>query len=392
MRTMTPTGLDALFSESPAAAAARRSKAFDQLSGGADRPVILYGAGGLGRIALAGLRKLGRPPVAFADKRATAASEPIDGIPVLGPAEAAALYGNEAVFVVSIWNAQTDHRYPVTRNELQRLGVRHVAPALALFWKHPEIFLPYYCLDVPERVLSAEADIRRLADELADDASRDVLARQLRWRLQMDFEALPTPVPGPAYFQPDLIAPHDDALFVDCGAYDGDSLRLFLRHMHGRSARTIALEPDPASYARLEACVGALPEEVRRQVRTLKVAAGLRRETLRFDSSGLASSRASDTGTIEVQSLPLDEILAGEAPTLIKMDLEGAEVDALLGGEASIRRAAPSMAICVYHRPDHLWTIPLLLRRMLPGHALHLRPHGYEGWDLVCYAVKPGQK
>lgn len=388
---VTTTTLDELFSESTAAAAARRRETFDRLANGADKPVVLYGAGGLGRIALKGLRSLGRPPVAFADRRAMALSAPTDGIPVLSPAEAVQRFGTEAVFVVSIWNAQTDHRYPVTRNELRRLGARHVAPALALFWKHPETFLPYYCLDVPEHVLAAQHDIRSVAEDLADDASRDVLVRQLRWRLQMDFEALPFPVEGPAYFQPDLLPPRYDEIFIDCGAYDGDSLRAFLSRMEGTAARTIAIEPDPASYARLEACVGALPAPVRERVRTLRLAVGRVRGKLRFDSSGLASAHASKTGTIEVDCLPLDDILKAERPTLVKMDLEGAEIDALLGGEASIRRAGPSMAVCVYHRPSHLWEIPLLLRRMLPNHTLHLRPHGYEGWDLVCYAVERGR-
>ena len=391
MAIPTVTVLDELFSESPAAAAKRRMGAFDQLADGADRPVVLYGAGGLGRITARGLRSLGRPPIAFADRNASRTSAPIDGVPVLSLTEAVARFGTNAVFVVSIWNAQTDHQYPATRDELRRLGVRHVAPALALFWKHPETFLPYFCMDVPERVLAAQEDIRRLASELADDASRDVLVRQLRWRVMLDFEALPLPVKGPAYFQPDLLPPRDDELFIDCGAFDGDSLRVFRSRMEGTAARTIAIEPDPASYARLESCAAALPAGVRERVRTLKAAVGIFREKLRFDSSGLASARASNTGTIEVDCLPLDEVLEGETPTLIKMDLEGGEIDALLGGENSIRRAGPSMAICVYHRPDHLWAIPLLLRQMLPNHSLHLRPHGYEGWDLVCYAVAPGR-
>jgi len=385
------TMLDELLSKSPAATVNRRLDAFDRLANGANKPAVLYGAGGLGRITLEGLRSLGRPPVAFADRRSTGSSAAIDGVPVFSPAEAAERFGTDVVFVVSIWNAQTDHQYAVTRDELHRLGALHVAPALALFWKYPETFLPYYCLDVPERVLAAQDDIRSLAKELADDASRDVLIRQLRWRLEMDFDGLPSPVRGPAYFQPDLLPPRQDELFIDCGAYDGDTLRVFRSRMEGNASRIIAIEPDPASYARLEAYAGTLPTGVRERVRTLKAAVGRNRGMLRFDSSGLASAHASDTGTIEVDCRPLDEILQGETPTLVKMDLEGAELDALIGGEASIRRAKPSMAICVYHRPDHLWSIPLLLRRMLPNHALHLRPHGYEGWDLVCYAVAPGR-
>ena len=381
------SALDQLFSESPVTAATRRQAAFDQLANGGGRPIVLYGGGGLGRVVLKGLRNLGRSPVAFADRRVGGTGAEIDGVPVFTPSEAATRFGSEAVFVVSIWNAQTDHRYVVTRDELGELGALHVAPALALFWKYPETFLPYYCLDVPERVLAAQHDIRCLAEQLADDASRNVLLRQLRWRLKLDFHALPLPVRGPAYFQADLLPIRQDELFVDCGAYDGDTVRAFRGRMEGNAARTIAIEPDPTSYARLEDYVNTLPLDIRQRVRALKVAVGRNRGKLRFESTGLASAHASETGILDVECLPLDEILAGETPSLIKMDLEGAEHEALLGGEATIRRSGPSMAVCVYHRPDHLWTIPLLLRQMLPHHALHLRPHGYEGWDLVCYAV-----
>jgi FkbM family methyltransferase len=391
MSTATGIALDKLFSESPATAVKRRSEAFDRLANGRSKPVVLYGSGGLGRIILKGLQSLGRPPVAFADKKISGSCGWVDDVPVFSPAEAAERYGNEAVFVVSIWNAQTDHQYAVTRDQLRRLGASRIAPALALFWKHPETFLPYYCLDVPERVLAAQDDIRCITKELADGASRDVLVRQLRWRLQMDFEALSCPVSGPPYFQLDLLKPRQDELFVDCGAYDGDTLRVFRSRMECNEARTIAIEPDPSSYARLETYVATLPADVRARALTLNVAVGRKRGKLRFDSSGLASSHASHTGTIEVDCLSLDDILESETPTLIKMDLEGAELDSLLGGETAIRRAQPSMAICVYHRPDHLWSIPLLLRRMLPNHTLHLRPHGYEGWDLVCYAIAPGR-
>ena len=44
------------------------------------------------------------------------------------------------------------------------------------------------------------------------------------------------------------------------------------------------------------------------------------------------------------------------------------------------------LAICVYHKQDHLWRIPLLLREW-HEYAFFLRPHNEEGWDLVCYAV-----
>ena len=80
-----------------------------------------------------------------------------------------------ARYVVSIWNAQTDHRFPETAATLRALGAQRVAPALALFWKYPEIFLPYYCLDLPERVLEAADEIRSLYAMLADEWRRPAI-------------------------------------------------------------------------------------------------------------------------------------------------------------------------------------------------------------------------
>jgi len=74
-------------------------------------------------------------------------------------------------------------------------------------------------------------------------------------------------------------------------------------------------------------------------------------------------------------------------PTFIKLDIEGYEIEALRGARGVIDRAAPVLAVCVYHLQDHLWRIPLLLREWRSDYALFLRPHNEEGWDLVCYAV-----
>jgi hypothetical protein len=108
---------------------------------------------------------------------------------------------------------------------------------------------------------------------------------------------------------------------------------------------------------------------------------------LRFVSGGLASSGFSDAGGIEVQCDAIDHVLAGSKPTFIKMDIEGAEPDALLGARKLIQQCRPILAISAYHLQEHLWEIPLLVAKMVPDYNFHLRPHDLEGWDLVCYAI-----
>ena len=83
----------------------------------------------------------------------------------------------------------------------------------------------------------------------------------------------------------------------------------------------------------------------------------------------------------------MDELFQEDNPTYIKMDIEGAEEEALTGATRIIRERAPILAICVYHRFDHLWKLPLLMRSLSEEYRFHMRPHADACWDLVCYAV-----
>ncbi len=158
----------------------------------------------------------------------------------------------------------------------------------------------------------------------------------------------------------------------------------------GRFAQVLALEPDPANFAKLEAAVGLLPAAIRAKIECQPVALAGASGTLYLDATGDASSSTtivSNARTVAVPAEPLDALLGSAVPTYIKLDIEGAEPDALLGAQSTIRTHAPVVAVCVYHRQDHLWTIPLMLRDWRDDYAFFLRPHNEEGWDLVCYAV-----
>jgi hypothetical protein len=102
---------------------------------------------------------------------------------------------------------------------------------------------------------------------------------------------------------------------------------------------------------------------------------------------GEAGSVSADAAG-QVPAVALDDVLVGWRPTFIKMDIEGSEIEGLLGARGLIAAEAPSLAICVYHRPDHLWRIPLLLGGWpeMAGYRYFLRAHGFDGFDTVLYA------
>src|SRR5213595_37304 len=57
------------------------------------------------------------------------------------------------------------------------------------------------------------------------------------------------------------------------------------------------------------------------------------------------------------------------------------------GATELLRRDQPVAAVCVYHYPEHLWSLPLTLVTLLPRHQFALRCHGQDGWESVCYAI-----
>jgi FkbM family methyltransferase len=382
--------LDELLARDVAATRRWESAEFERLAHGRERAVVLMGSGGLGRRCAAALRAGGIEALAFADNSVARQGTIVDGIRVLSPEAAAREFGSRAVFVVAIWGANSPHRLAHSRQQLTELGCDRVVSFAPLAWHHAGAMLPHYLQDLPHKVVAQKAAVRAALDLWEDDASRAEYVAQVRLRLLADFYGLAHPVKHPAYFPPDLYAWRSDEWIVDGGAYDGDTIRT-LSTLHGeRFGHVLALEPDPANFAKLEATVAGLTSEARARIDCRQVALASAPGTLHLDATGTASSAtsaAAGAGTIAVPAEPLDALLGGAAPTLIKLDIEGAEPDALLGARETIRRHAPVLAVCVYHRQDHLWSIPLMLREWRDDYVFFLRPHNEEGWDLVCYAV-----
>jgi FkbM family methyltransferase len=377
--------LEMLLAEGADGARKRERSAFDELAAPYASTVVLFGAGGLGRRTLAGLREHGVEPAAFVDSNPAAWGQQIDGVPVLDPEAGARRYGNSAVFVVTIWGALGKDRMKDRIDQLKKLGCERVASFGLLYWKYPEGLLPHYGADLPHKVHEQAA--AREAFELWDDeASRREYISQIRWRLLLDFDGLAGPVEHNIYFPRDLCTLSPDEVFVDCGAFDGDTVQLFLKESGNTFRKIVAFEPDPANFLRLQENSRHMPGADGQAISVRQAATGARCERVRLKAEGNESSSVGE-GDVEVDSVALDEALGDPPPTYLKMDVEGAELDTLMGATRIVREHAPVLAVCCYHRQDHLWNIPLLIRSLNSDYRFFLRPHDLEMWDLVCYAI-----
>ena len=83
----------------------------------------------------------------------------------------------------------------------------------------------------------------------------------------------------------------------------------------------------------------------------------------------------------------VDCVLQGDPCTLLKMDVEGAEREALAGAAQTIARWKPRLNIACYHRNEDLFALPLQVHALCPDYALYLRHHPYvPAWDVNLYA------
>lgn len=270
---------------------------------------------------------------------------------------------------------------PVRR--LRQLGFAHVAGFILLQVLDPGRFPPHpFHERLLEETVTGKGLIDWLAGRLADERSRLVLDRVVRFRLSLDPAVLADVVEGDLY-GPDCLASFPDgAVYVDGGAFDGDSVRWFIERSGERFSRILAFEPDPATHARLAAAFAA-------DERVTAVAAGLwdHTTTLRFVDDGSRGATLSGAGTVAVPVSALDDVLAGARADFIKMNIEGAELNALAGARRTIATHRPQLAVSVYHRPAHLWEVAQAIDAIVPGYRFHLRQHEGGLIETVLYAV-----
>jgi FkbM family methyltransferase len=303
----------------------------------------------------------------------------------MSPANALELYGDHAFFLLAIYNAT-----PVYR-QLHELGCRRIVRYPLLFWRYAD-FIPDERLATPPRIFEHAAEMMPAYELLSDQESRREFRAQIRWRCLLDYDCLPQPRPAAdMYFPPDLVRLSPEEVFVDCGAFNGDTIRAYLAKAEGRFHHIYAFEPDAANLRALDSYLASLGPATVARISVLPFAIGKRDGIARFNAEGSVGSKVVESGgSGEIECRSLGSAIAPEVnPTFIKMDIEGAEVDAIPGAEKTIARCRPVIAACAYHRPEHLWILPKLLKAASSSYQIYLRRYAEECWETVYYAVPP---
>ncbi|MDR1754868.1 MAG: FkbM family methyltransferase [Eubacterium sp.] len=224
---------------------------------------------------------------------------------------------------------------------------------------------------------------------LADDVSKYVFDRLIDFRISGKIEHLQN-CTTPLDEALDLFNIRHDSTetFVDLGAYDGDTVAMFLERTKKSFNRIYAVEPDSRNFIKIRRRNYALGS-----AKFIPINAAVWDEDAEIDFSDL-SGRGSRAGRgrreRKITARSVDSICAGCEPTIIKMDVEGCEERALLGASQTINKCLPRLIVSLYHRNADMLELPLLVYRLSGGaYSMYLRHHNYiPAWDTNLYCVK----
>jgi FkbM family methyltransferase len=219
---------------------------------------------------------------------------------------------------------------------------------------------------------------------LADEFSRTVFCNILKHRITMDFSCFNNIISEKQYFPSDIFNLGDRECFVDGGVYNGETIADFVSATNNNFDYIYGFEPDRKNYRRL------VKELVFKDGERLKLFnSGLYSINGRagFNGQGNSSSCICGNGEDTVSLVRLDDIIGEHKPTYIKLDIEGAEEEALYGMRETITKYHPRLAISVYHKASDLWELPLLIHSMSASYSLYLRHYSNGLFETVCYAI-----
>lgn len=260
------------------------------------------------------------------------------------------------------------HRYPFLQNRID-----FTKQDFSLIRQHAEM-------------MAGQAEnYRWLYERLSDYRSRMVLNGIVRYWFYFDIQKLHrlSESTFTDYFDLDILPCGENDVVADLGAYIGDSVAGYIR-TYGVYKKIYAYEPDPANYRMLLQNVGNLPGVITRQKGVCD------RSGIMYMNGGPVNvgSKILDQGAREIEVTTLDEDIR-EPLSVIKMDIEGAEKDAIRGASSHIRAEKPKLLISSYHTPEDLFEIPRLIDSIRDDYKFYMRLNGRGIWpcDYVLFAI-----
>lgn len=230
--------------------------------------------------------------------------------------------------------------------------------------------------------------IKEVYDLLTDTYSRLVYLNVIMYRLTVDPEyILRAYSQEPQYFIQEYRGLDKNEVFVDCGAFIGDSFQSYC-YYNSPPGRAYLFEPNSGNIKKINTLIQNMSIDTK--VKIIEKGVYCKTGTMYFHLSG-EGSRLTDTPSkedISIEVTSIDDSIDDEV-TFIKMDIEGSEMAAVEGAKNHIADSYPKLAICLYHKPSDLWEIPLKIHKLFPQYNNYvLRHHLKIAAETIIYVYR----
>ena len=295
-------------------------------------------------------------------------------MPVLSYEGAKARFGEDMVILPAFGTALPDvmdfFKYLDSRHEV-------IIPEVPLYGSG--IFdTPYLIKNLRE--------LETVYNMLSDSLSREIFENVIRFRMTGKLKYL-YPCESMRDTFRSLKGMEKVEIALDGGAYKGDSAGDMLSSLPNVK-KIFACEPDPSTFKKLSAfaeteCAAGkvIPVEA-----ALSCVKGVAESVVSGSRGSGIEGRNKRAKVKEIKLDTIDNILSGERVDYIKLDVEGAEYEAITGAEATLAKCRPIVSVSLYHRTGDILTLPMLLKEKLGCVKMYLRrPECIPMWDLNLY-------
>jgi FkbM family methyltransferase len=349
-----------------------------------NRKTLIYGAGGFGRDLAKALQIQSTADIlGFLDQKGK--GEKVSGdLRSFGlPSPEAQHWRKENPFVViGVYNPMAPLRE--IKAQLSQAGFSDIITPMEAYPYVSKTLDWRFWLGTPCDYSAASNPIEQARSLWADQESERIFLETLIFRLGFDLETAVTHSDvALQYADPTLPRWKEPIRLVDGGAYTGDTMQSLVDHGYRLDA-VFGFEPDTGNFKKLRTKSSSLANI---QVSLWPCGVGASTCRLQFAEGGGTSSKVSASGSAVVPIVAIDDVLHGQSVNLIKLDIEGAEPDALIGARRTIEKNRPGLAVCLYHFPQHLWSIPLWVKGLDLDYRFYCRTYAHNTFETVLYAI-----
>ncbi|WP_419765713.1 MAG: FkbM family methyltransferase [Arcobacter sp.] len=265
------------------------------------------------------------------------------------------------------------------KNALEKMGFKNINYLALCKYSELDLVSPDFIADFKDDFIKNRNEYEKTYNLLADEKSKKIFEKVINFKISYDLEFMQgfTNDHKSQYFDKEIIPDIKNIRFVDGGGYVGDTLKEIIKN-YPDFEKIYCVEPNSLH-------INIAKRDFEKY------------ENIEFINCGLGSKKIEDEKKEELQNncahdyqatnINSIDNLISQKVDYIKLDIEGAEQDAIKGAKNTIKKYKPILAVCIYHKAQDWHKISKLVLEIEDNYDIYLR-HYMEGiYETVMYFI-----